>query len=251
MWGTVTNVLESVSDIVDDRTFREARSQLRLMLEVSPAHFLPSADEQFRMALGLISEPEDAPWWIQIAEKVASSKSLSDLALNLDSARQLRENHERAFLQSLFERMIPSIKPLANLSSNRFNIRLSGRELQKLAAFLFSPTGRRAVTDAWLARHELDRLVLPARIVEEAHHMLSGYYLAYRGYVLNIFERNLKPRPNDALDLDLAFSLDLPECTLVTGDRRLLEAMERGGMPPARYASIITLDAERYGDAPN
>ncbi len=245
MWGSLVSVVETVADIRDEKTFREARSQLRLLREVSPTHFPPDADTLFRMAMALVSDSEETRRWRELAEVVARAESLDELtALDFDAARRQREEHTQAFIEPMYSVMIPSIAPRANVGPDRFNIRLSGDELRRFREFLFSEEGRREVTSGWLARQGWDKLTLPSRFLSRAYQVLEGYYLTYRGYAINLFEKSQKPRGNDALDLDFALSLWQPGWLLVTGDKRLLQAMDSGGVTADRFADIQTIDPE-------
>ena len=242
MWGAMVHVVETVADIVDEQSFREARSHLRLLLEVSPTHFLPDADTLFRMALGVTEDSDEVRRGRQLAEMIADAESLADLDLDFEAARRQREEHGRAFLVPMREVMIPSIQPRADTSDHSYNIRLPAAELQRFRDFLFSDAGRREVTRGWMARQGWDRMALPSRLWDRAHEVLEAYYQTYRGYAVNLFERSLKPRANDALDLDLTLALWEPCWLFVSGDKRLRHAMMVGGVPANKFADVGTLD---------
>ena len=248
LWGSKVHVIETISDITDEQTFREARSQMRLMLDVSPTHFLPDADTLVSMALGLAGDSEDVRQWRQVAEILAGTEDYDHLSLNVDAARRQRDEHGHRYLEPVLKQMIPSIRADANTTPERFNIRLSGDELKRFRNYLFSEKGRRAVTRGWIEQR-LSRLVLPDRLQKRASDVLEIYYLTYRGFWLNVFERNLKPTANDALDMDLTVALWPADWMFLSGDRKLLEAMRSGGVPAGKFADIRNFDPGNLDDA--
>lgn len=196
------------------------------------------------MALGLVSGSDETRRWREVAEMLAGTETHKDLTLNVEGARRQRDDHARRFLEPMFDQMIPSIKPLANASEDKFNIQLSKADLSELRRFLFSEEGREQIVEAWFGREGWGSLTLPPRIRERARTVLDAYYRAYRGYVVNMFERNQQPSANDALDLDLTLVLWRRDWVLVTADRKLLDAMRVGGVRRRNFVDLKSLKHE-------
>lgn len=245
LWGAVTHVFETISDIKDEASFLKARAQMRLLLEVSPTHFMPDADTVLRMGLWVVENSEPTLEWLRGAKMVAAAESLADLDLNMERAREMRRLQSEMFLVPMLEQMVRSINPAARFDNGVFNVRLDSTQLGDLKEFLYSEVGRRGVIESWFRREGWNQLNLPQWMWERAGELLDSFYLTYRGYVINMFANNWRPRGNDALDLDLTVSIGMSEWVLLTGDGRLLQACRTGGLPRDRFADIRTVDPER------
>jgi len=47
LWGSVVNVIETISDIIDDKSFRRVKGQLTLLREVASKNLLPNPNHIF------------------------------------------------------------------------------------------------------------------------------------------------------------------------------------------------------------
>ena len=109
-------------------------------------------------------------------------------------------------------------------------------------AWLNSPAGKKEQLDTWFQRQSWDVRKIPPTVYDAAQKVLSAYFQAHTGYLLNIFQLGRKPEPNDALDLDQILPLWREDWIFVSADRRLLKCLELGGMNPRRYRAIQDLN---------
>jgi hypothetical protein len=249
IWGSTINVFETVSDAVDEQTFKEVRSQMKLMLEVSSTRFLPDTDTQFRLAIGhpdVIDEPEE---WRKVAIILSRAQNFAEasLEINFARAREMRKRHTDGWVDQLVDQSLRTVNPDLK-SAPDWNVRASATELSNFVTWLESPAGKKEQLDAWFRRQGWDTRTVAPIIYEAARRVLSAYFQAHKGYLLDIFQFGRKPQPNDALDLDQVLPLWREGWMFVSADRRLLNCLELGGMQPHRYRSIRDLDpAESLG----
>lgn len=241
LWASMANVIETVSDIEDELSFRRARRQLQLMLEVSPHHFLPDADTQYLMASRREYDEANVLKWKRLAEVVAEATDYEQLCttgVDLVRLRGMRAEHGNAFI-TVTEQMIRSIRPNARIDEKVFDIRLSPDELASVRDLLFGPDGLPAVARAWLRRARENPRSLKTEDFAMTCNFVGGYYFVFRGWLLHLLTNNVRPQPNDAFDLELAVPLGLKDWMLVSGDGALQRWIEKGEMPQRLWRHVV------------
>jgi hypothetical protein len=243
IWGSTINVFETVSDALDERTFKQVRAQMKLMLDVSGTRFLPDTDTQFKLALGhpdVIDEPGE---WRRVAVILSRAKNFTEASkeINFARAREMREQHTDGWVDELVAQSLRSVNPNLKTAPD-WNVRTSANALSDFTAWLDSPTGGKAQLDAWFHRQRWNTKTIAPVVYDAAQAILSAYFQAHRGYLLDIFQFGRKPVPNDALDLDQILPLWREDWMFISADRRLLKCLQLGGMHPRRYRAIQDWD---------
>lgn len=242
IWASTTNVIETVSDVVDEISFRKARSQFALMLEVSGKRFLPDTDTQFKMYLGYPGVIDDPMEWRQIAVMIARAANLSDLAhIDFERAREMRARHTSGWVNDVINDMLLSINPDLKTTPD-WNSRASAEVIEKLRNFLHSPSGRKTQLDTWFRRERWNPVLVSPDLYRAALPILMAYFQAHEGFLVDILLNGRKPEANDALDLDQVLPLWQEGWMLVSADRRLIRNLELGGMSRSKFAVIQDLD---------
>jgi hypothetical protein len=247
LWGSTTNVFETVSDVVDEVTFVRARAQMRLLLDVSGPRFLPDTDTQFRM---YIAHPEviDDPYeWLNVAQRLASAESFPDAAqkLDFDRAREMRRRHTEGWVDRVIEEMFRSVNPGLRVEPD-WHSRAEPAMVADLKAFLHSPLGRNAQVDAWFERQGWEPSQFNLKERAAAFVVLRAYLQAHEGFMLHVLEFGRKPEANDALDLDQLLPLWQSGWYFLSSDKRLIRCLELGEMESNRYRLVQTLDVAEW-----
>ncbi|MCA1792197.1 MAG: hypothetical protein LC667_20825, partial [Thioalkalivibrio sp.] len=157
LWGSTTNVFETLSDVVDERSFSKARAQMRLLLEVSGPRFLPDTDTLFRMYVHHPDVIDDPYEWRAAAEHLAEAQDFAEATsvLNLSRAAEMRSQHTDGWVSRVIDEMFRSVNPGLKAVPD-WNSRAEPEVVGELKDFLHSPTGRNAQLDAWFARQGWD-----------------------------------------------------------------------------------------------
>lgn len=182
IWASTTNVFETVSDVVDEISFRKARAQFALMLEVSGERFLPDTDTQFKMYLGYPGIIDDPMEWRQIAVIIARATKLSDLAhIDFERAREMRAEHTNGWVDDVINDMLLSINPELRTTPD-WNARAPADVIKNLRDFLHSPSGRKAQLDAWFRRERWNPALVSPDLYLAALPILMPYFQAHEGF---------------------------------------------------------------------
>ena len=243
IWPSTINVFETLSDVIDERTFKRVKGQMSLLLEVGGNRFLPNTDTQFRLDLGYPGVMDDPYEWRHIAVLLARCRNLKEADERIDFGRavEMRRAHADKWVLDLVEQTIKSINPGLTTAPD-WNVRVTADEVAKFRAWLESPAGEREQLKAWFRRQRWYPTAVPENVYKQSRPILQMYMRAYAGYVLHIVEYGRKPEPNDALDLDQVFPLWRDNWIFVSADLRLLKCLELGRIERHRFRAIQDLD---------
>ncbi len=253
LWGSILNIVETISDIVDDASFSKARSQLRILREVAGKNLLPDPDRLFRRDIGYYIKNAELDIWQLMIDIVISANTLEECVkgkanetlgifqkLNVQEAQEWRQACGSAFLNDT-TRMIQSLNRSAVCTENTWQVKMEERELSALRHFFRFSEADEMMVRAVLERNGITSTMATRDVFERALSILTHFTKAYQGYLLKIFQDNTKPRENDYNDLHLTMAIWRPGWILVTQESKLREWMRLGGVASPKYASIEEL----------
>ena len=240
--GSTINVIETVSDVIDEDTFLKARAQMRLLLEVSGGRFLADTDTQFKIYLGLPTVIRDPLQWRQVAVWLAEAENVRELEFrDFDNARQMRRRHTEGWLDEVVETMLRSMNPRIQIAPD-WRSKATAAEVEAVRHYLHSPAGIKQKLDVWFQRERWLPFLVGSELRSAASRVLSAYFQAHEGYLMHILGFNRKPEANDALDLDQALPLWQHDWVFISGDTRFLRCLELGGIDRSQFRAIGNLD---------
>ena len=254
LWGSVLNVIETISDIVDDCSFRKAKAQLRLLREVIGKNLLPDPDQLFRSDAGYHNQNSGGvDMWHLMIDIVLASDSYDECVngkanptlgvihkLNVDVARTWRKTCGEHFVNDTTT-MIKSLNRAADCTEQSWNVKMDSASLRALRSFFRYPEAEEMLVHAILVRNGIPSATISRDAFERALSTLAHFTRTYQGYLVKIFEDGIKPRPNDYNDIHLAMPIWRPGWVLVTQETKLREWMQIGGVASSKYATIEEL----------
>jgi len=242
LYGSTVNVFETVSDVNDERSFKKARSQMSLLLEVSGTRFLPDTDTLFKMYLGYPGIIADPYQWRKVAVWLAKANDLAEVDfIDFERARSLRRRHTDGWVSDVVNQMLRTMNPQIQTFPD-WHSRATPMQVANVLSYLRSPAGMKQQIETWFRRERWWPMVVLPTMYEATERILEAYFLAHQGYLRLILEFNHKPEENDALDLDQVLPLWRRDWVFVSSDRRLLKCLELGGIDPRQYCAIQDLD---------
>lgn len=240
-WGSVANVIELVSDIEDDETFRKTQSRLRVLNEICEPELLPNLDNLILKEIGLSPDTADAGGWrSEVVAAVLGAETRSDVSLNLGLARKRRDEHSTAFRASSNE-VISNALPRANTSDEHWNVKAKPDEWSRIEKEILSLEH----TIQLLLIFRIGPLLQPCDCEkvnrEQLMRVARTYWFAWQGWLIKTIRDGRKPQANDAIDLHFVLPLWREDWFLLTEDRGLLEILALGGCPPGKLLRISDL----------
>lgn len=253
LWGSVLNIIETISDIVDQKSFKFARQQLRLLREVAGRNLLPDPDRLFRADLGLHVDLTDLEVWQCMIDFVLCADSYEECVrgksnqapgaiqnLHVDKAREWRDKYGKLFVSDAIN-TIQVLNKDADCSEENWCVGMDNETLEALKHYFRSYEAEKSLVESVLARNGLQSSSVTSDMFARAVGVLAHYSRTYQGYLLKIFQDGTKPRQNDYNDLHLTLALWRPGWILLTDERRLRTWMQLGGVAPEKYASVEEL----------
>ena len=242
LWGSVANVIELVTDVVDDTTLKRTKGRLRTLVELCEADLLPDFDQLVLRELGLEPDLTDARSWREdVVKTVLDTDSFASLTLDIEHARRRRAEHATAFRVAV-NQVIGNVLPGADTSDENWRVKAREEDLESIRSELWSLDRLASYLLLFrIAPHisqEDVAKVIPARVAQVAR----LYGLGYRGWLWRTLRDGRKPRPNDAIDLHFLLPLWRDGWVLLTQEERLREILSAGEFPDDKLRRLSDLD---------
>lgn len=251
-FGSILTVIETASDLVDERSRGRARSQMRLFRELIGDRLLPDPENLFRRYLGLPEHIEEPLWWCYIdlmagngdLEQITTRQMCGDLgtplAIDVACFEQWRAEHGAQFVQGV-EEMVKCCNPRADASRERWAAQIPADDKPFAEQFVATQEFADAVTSVLLSRAGLEEPVAPLTM-GKARMASSGFAKMYGGYLLKTLCHGRKPEANDYNDIHQTLCLWQDRWAVCSNDTKSQEWALLGGLTKQQFITVKELE---------